>query len=428
MEDVAAGPPLNLTCVICLGMYDDPCFCSDGWTYCRLCIARWAHAGSPYAEGKWKSPHTNEMIPMPAIIRPNEELGVLVLEEKKRQLTEKMQGGLDNPRAALHAAASICEKGRSVCVASVHKQELFQLFEQINWKDLSKPEASRCFAEALSMVHKMQVSCLDIADALPDPLERLLECAGAEAPRALVQREADAIGQPLLRLGVLKDMLGAVIMVCTRRGRSREWLRMMQELLRHVTSREEMVDSITISNKCFTRNQSKCAGVYTRCDRQWACPPGTERFVCNKTGAFLDVHLWPSAAYGQLEKNTTTHTGTAVVRPADERPVAIFRSHMRIISGEAGWEMRRIMERPTFPDYDPRWSECAENWPTWGDEETLGIFEALPEELPEGFEYRSCEPLIDDVTRKEDELHYYRSVNDMLFADAIEKSPKRRRR
>lgn len=414
MEPTVTG----LTCVICMSIYDDPCFCSDGWSYCRLCVARWAQACPLYNHGKWKSPRSNMVLRLPAVLRSNEELGVIVLEEKKRRFAQKMETG--SAKDIIHAAACLCEKGRPVCATETDKKTIFKSLNQIDWNGISSPEVSRLFAEALSVVHRWPSD-----NKNHDMLERLLECTGPSAARALIQRDLGAVMQPLLRLGVLTDLLKATANICERKNYSslREWISLLRDMLNHYITRGAMMDSIKVSRRCFARHQAKCAGIYFRCDHQSDCRPGIERFVCSTNQAHLDIQLWPSAAFDLVDTNYT-----AVITPADGRSPAHFRSHVPFnYSQEAAWEMRRLSEKPVFPDYDPRWSEDLDMWSSWGDEDVLGIFERLPLGVPEGFEYQPSSSTIEPQSKTPVELCIQQVIN-VFYNAAMEGGSKRRRR
>lgn len=52
---------------------------------------------------------------------------------------------------------------------------------------------------------------------------------------------------------------------------------------------------------------------------------------------------------------------------------------------------RRTEGPPPFPEYDPVWDELlhGHHWQPWGDEDSLGIFELDPAQIPSGAEYRA---------------------------------------
>jgi len=444
----AAATPPELTCIVCLDLFDDPCFCADGWTYCRLCIARWARTGAHFSEGYWKSPRTNELLRLPAVLRTNEAAATAVLEEKASVLCSKMRAAAERPEEALRAAACTSERGRPVLEAGSFELELQEVARALDWQNLSAEQASRAFAEALSVVVRSHEGRVVVGDppwrrrSWEDDvdthfsfgtLHQLLRTAGPEAPRALIARDLGASRSPLLRLGVLKDLLTAAVEIYQETERSQEWLRLVQDLLEHVSHRNTMVDSIEVPAFCFAKHKTKAPGTYVRCDRQWRCPPGIVRFICVSTGAFLDVQLWPAEAVGSLESGAPPHgRGSAVISPMEGILPIVFESRVQVsLEKEEAWELRRAsVGPPPFPDYDPCWAE-RRDWPFWGDEDALGIFEDVPEALPAGFVYSSSAPA--EACRRDEELGISRALLRVLFSECLEprgdcRPVKRRRR
>ena len=421
--DAMAVPP-ELTCVICLGLFDDPCFCSDGWTYCRLCVARWA-GGVPVG-GEWKSPHTNESVKFPAVLRSNEAAGVAVLEEKKRILADKLNRRAECPEGALQAAACLTEKGRPVCDASCFQAELAEVVRKMFWgnRALTKAEVSRSFAQTLCIAVRQQ-SAVDLGSSEPSQIENLLAKTGPMPALALLHRDSVALTEPLLCLLVVKRLLTAALALY-RGAKTQPWLQLVRAVLAHVSVREAAVDCIEVSSRCFARHQRKAPGVYRRCDQQWGCPPGTTRFACAENGAHLEVQLYPAGAFGALEGERARVSAT--ISHSDGSSPTVFRSRFPLeFWGTTPWELRRSAKAPVFPDYDPIWpGDEADDWSAWGDEYEMGIFEALPEFLPEGFQYM---PFLEDTMRRsEDELSCYKEVLEVLFAETLGRPPKRRRR
>lgn len=397
MAMLVRQPDEDLTCVICLGVYDDPCICSDGWTYCRLCIAQWASANVE----TWKSPRTNEMIRQPAVIRSNEAVASAVLEAKRQVLAQRL-GGCDLPLEALFAAATLTEKDRHV-IQIQQLPEVLAAVNQIPWECLGARDASRHFAEALSIWHGCQSG-----------LDELLAVTGAGAPRAMLERDASAFDQPLLRLGVIKDMLRCFMRMHTQTP-SKEWLRLLQDTLVHLAGREAAVDCIEVSGKCFARNQRKASGIYVRSDGRAS---RAELFVCTETGALLEVEQHPQGAYGLLEGERAR--ASAVITHLDGSST-IFKSRVKVPL-VACWEHRRCIE-DAFPDNSPIpfMGAISDTWPDWGDQHQLGLFESLPESLPEGFEYNT----FTDPHRRRNEISCHKEVIQFLFENALGRSPTR---
>jgi hypothetical protein len=414
---VVPAPSAELTCIICLGLFDDPCFCSDGYTYCRRCVAQWVTSGH-FAGGRWKSPRTNEMHAQPAVLRSNEAAAAAALEEKQNALAERLRARAEDPQAALSAAACLSDKGRPVGGPSQWAQAA-EAVAAIDWPALPPETASRRCAEALSVALKP-------GSPWENSLEDLALLTGPAAIRALLQRDSAAASQPLLRLGVVKRVLQAIL-EAYRKSQEQEWLVLTREALAHVSAREGMVDSIEVSSRCFSRHQRKTPGTFVRCDRQWGCPPGVERFACAETGAHLDVRCLLAGSHGVLEGEESR--ASAVITHCDGAPPTIFKSRVeQICSGPAGWGSRRSSGgSPVFPDYVPRWGGEEDEWLPWNDEADLGLFEEIPEFLPEGFEY--CCYTKELLRDREDELQCHREVLEVLFDEALTgRQPKRRRR
>jgi hypothetical protein len=353
----------------------------------------------------------------PAVLRSNEAVAAAVLEEKQRALAERLRARAEDPQAALSAAACLSDKGRPVAGPSQWAQAA-EAVAAVDWPALPPETASRRFAEALGVALKP-------GSPWEDSLEDLALLAGPAATRALLQRDSAAVSQPLLRLGVVKKVLQAIL-EAYRKSQEQEWLVLAREALAHVSAREGMVDSIEVSRRCFARHQRKTQGTFVRCDHQWGCLPGVERFACAETGAHLDVRCLPAGSHGVLEGEVSR--ASAVITHCDGVLPAIFKSRVeQLFSGPAGWESRRSSVSPVFPDYAPRWGGEEEEWPPWGDEADLGLFEEIPEFLPEGFEYRSY--TTEFLRDREDELQCHKDVLVMLFEEILSgRQPKRRRR
>lgn len=410
MVDLRLPPsPGELTCLICLGVYDDPCFCSDGWTYCRVCIGHWVvECNNATDTGTWVSPHTNVRVAKPAVLRSNEAVAARALEEKRRALAERLQNWTTDPREALRSAALILDKGRPV----IQHSQLREIFDVvvargIPWTTLNRSSASRAFAEALSVWSRSRAigssgSSSSAGATAATALCDLVTDTGPAAPRALLMRDSAAIQQPVLCLGLVKELLQSFTGAYTR-THSLDWLELARETLEHISMREEHVDSIEVSG----RHDEGADGVYVRC--------GQRCFVCAATGALLALNP-PSGAYGVLEQKEGTRGGVSITY-ADGSPESIFGEPYGG-ARKYSWEHRRYYDDGlVFPDYAPNWGGEEEDWPAWGEEHDLDLFEALPVMLPWGFEYLPRTPR--HLRNWENELECHRDVLGVLFAEAL---------
>lgn len=381
----------DLVCMICLGLFDDPCFCSDGWTYCRLCVAQWAATGNNPCS--WKSPHTNEKVPKPAILRSNEAAATAVLRRKQMDLAKAFESRFECPEEFLKLLSCSCEKGRPLLYSLSNHSEMYQALRSLRER---QEISSLHFAQALGLVRK-----------LPFPetgMRTLLEITGPGVVSKLVKNDQEALQTPLLRLEVLKSLMGALLEIY---GHSSNpgWRHTALELLRHFSKRKRMIDAVDVPEACFSRRQRKMPGSYLRCDHQWGCPPGMVRFACLATGAHLDLELYPPGAFGLLE-NDRART-SAIITTGDGLPPVLFTTRVKLDT-DGVWELRRDANLPVFPDYDPSWEDQGSSG--WGEEGLgqLGLFEELPGWLPRGFLYR---PRVEEHELDfQDELDWYRST------------------
>lgn len=70
----------DTACIICLHTFDDPFFCHDGFTYCRMCIAKWSCVDDRVV---WRSPTNNCDFTSYALLVPNIAMRCLVLSAKR---------------------------------------------------------------------------------------------------------------------------------------------------------------------------------------------------------------------------------------------------------------------------------------------------------------------------------------------------------
>lgn len=84
-----------LKCPVCRDVFRDPCFCIDGMTYCRMCISAWVLERTDadlVGAGAWRSPRTNEVLPMPPILRSDARVAEQITAEKCRLISGALRG------------------------------------------------------------------------------------------------------------------------------------------------------------------------------------------------------------------------------------------------------------------------------------------------------------------------------------------------
>jgi hypothetical protein len=375
MSSMTLPIPNNLICVICLQIFEEPCFASDGYTYCRLCLFRWA------GNKQWISPRTNCSIRRQAIIRSDEGSASSALAAKHEAMKEDMK----DPHKALLSVACSYSRGRPLASSDDNALAL-QLIA-------FAPVGVRSF------IHALEVISRDSELDWPLNFTRLVMRESDLIP-CFVSRDAE-IG-PFIRIGVLLDIFQCALSLIPQ-DPLEGGLMHIKILLDHISKRFELTDHIVVP-KTYRNRAQRGGGLYIRCERQREVPNRFVRFICEETDTFLDAVSEDQAGRGSQEEKHPTHIlhfsdGSKIDFWNDSNALPIECEHMDY------WAVRRGACPPVFPDYDPSFDpDFVNSTPLWGEEAFLSIYEKKIGAIPDGFTY-SATSSTNHIIRMQLNLH-----------------------
>jgi hypothetical protein len=334
---------MEYTCVICLQVYDDPCFASDGYIYCRICLSRWA------ATIPWISPRTNLSIPLAAIVRSAASAlaGSLALRR------ETLQEDIKSDKALASVA---CSFDRGTFLATPMEASAVLARVRVETCDL------RSYLYAFELTARDPGICPDFKMVL------VVENLGG-----LLHRDAYALESPLLRMGSLMSLFHAMIERLAHKTPCS--LALGRMLLTHLDLRFGMVDEIIVPHR---NGKNLPAGSYLRSDSQ---VPGSYVRFASPDGipCCIEILVQGTGRRGSLETPMPParfryHDGTCInLNLGTQDPPSEV------------WKVRR-QGLQVFPDNDDGFSHYSP-MPCWPEEAQLFVYERAIIGMPEGFSY-----------------------------------------
>lgn len=205
-----------------------------------------------------------------------------------------------------------------------------------------------------------------------NPCPALLEMVGTTSVYALLDRDREAGGEPFLSLTLCWRLFD--VAVCDTAPE--EWRALGAFLLRHLEDREMAVDCVDLEDMTFTRRAVVDGGDNSRLTR-FASGASSLLIPCGGCTDPTRAAVW----HESISRGRTRLSAKTI-------PPALMPHHRRVRRMHMS---RRTEGPPPFPEYDPVWEELlhGHQWQPWGDEQSLGIFELDPEQVPSEAEYRA---------------------------------------
>jgi len=246
---------MDLLCIVCRELFDDPVLARDGFAYCRACIVRWVDGAQC-----WTSPRTNERFEGAPVLRGDVERTCRAREARLAELRSK------DPEEAARLAAEAVWLGRP----------------------LAPPrDCARLLDGAASPYLKLELALR--AGRLPQ--------LDAEVLQELCRLDRAWSRAPLLEMGAL----AALLHEARRRVEAfEEPARLLLELRDHFSWRASFCDAVEVP-ECRT-SHAAARGLYYRAwtQRDLRC------VVFLKPGARLTVPLRSNRARGVAEPQLLT--------------------------------------------------------------------------------------------------------------------------
>lgn len=292
---------MDLTCVICQDLYEDPVLAKDGFCYCRACIFQWTGRAE-----SWRSPRSNEQCEGWPVLMRDVERACLAHQAKLARLRSL------HPEASLGAALGLGREGRPVALPS----DCARLLELL--------PGAEAYAR-LELAYRA-----GLLDRLSD--EELLEAC---------RRDRRCVRFPLLP----GDVVEGLVSEAARRCRWGAGPKILARARRHFLWRASFTDAIEVpQERLEPLGLRRYAGLYLR-----AWGQGDGAFLTFEKSqpprATLRVPLSSNRDRGSAE--ALLHT---LLQPEEVQEITKFASETDEVlpCPSVLWESRR--GRPPFPD------------------------------------------------------------------------------
>jgi hypothetical protein len=355
---------MDLVCVICRDLYDQPVLARDGFAYCRACIVRWVGSSSC-----WTSPRSNERYEGRPTLRGDVERACLAREARLAELRAK------SAREALTA-----------------------VLEQL------------CCGRPLAPPAECRRLLRDLTDLNPHEELELVFGAGslrklsAESLRQLCDLDRRCRLVPLLEMSVVTALLQEARRRCQEGGGGAGARELLLRLRKHFLWRASFTDAVEVPASRVS--QEGLSGVYFRDWQQQKA--GRLTFLKSAfPQARLSVPLESNRERGTAEETLFTHLA---LLSGEESAAFESECSEELPARDALWGARRGV--PPFPD--SRGGDSDEDDLVTRAPQCVRTMQRGLLFLPRHFGYHSCRP---DEAHREAALRE-KSLTDDVLIDA----------
>jgi hypothetical protein len=368
---------MDLVCVVCRDLYQEPVLARDGFAYCRACIVRWVGSSS-----SWTSPRSNERCEGRPVLRGDVERDCLAREARLAELRGKPA-----------------------------QEALGPALEQL-WcgRPLAPP------AECLRLLRDLPGGLSPHAELELASGAGSLRCLGAETLRRLCDLDRRCRFVPLLQMSALTALLQEARRRC-QEGEEAGARELLLRLRCHLLWRASFTDAVEVPPSRVAA--PGLAGVYYR---EWQ-QRDARRLTFLKAAfpqARLSVPLESNWERGTAEE--TLFTRLEALPRSEDAEVVAFESECldELPPKDVLWSARRGV--PPFPD--SRGGESDEDDLVTKEPQCARTMQRALLFLPRHFAYHSCRP---DDAHREAALREKSLVDDVLIDAAASAAEGRKR-